>query len=167
MNDHFEEGLSAEALFVIPRRIDWRETYKAERWEIIYPEFSELSLDDLESITGEEFESGDGMQRTVEEYYYENSHQLEPMYNYWYPLPHLSISAEVAQARLIKNGNVCTVVNLDDESVLALAGCGMDFSWDICRAYILLSYLPPFHFCNLPKIGSLKSDVAMGACQRS
>ena len=59
------------------------------------------------------------------------------------------------------------MVNLDDESVLALAGAGMDFSWDICRTYILLGYLPPFHFCDLPQMAGYSDDVIRDACIKS
>ena len=173
MNAPVTENLSCEVLFETSQWIDWIEAFEKERCEIIYPdfsefsEFSEFSLDDFKNITGEEFESGTDIQQSMQEYFYENTHQLEPMYNYAYPLPHLFVNSDVAQAILVKNSNVCTVVILDDEPVLALAGAGMDFSWDICRAYILLGYLPPFHFCDLPKMAGYSDDLVRDACIES
>jgi len=165
------ESLSGEVLFASSHWIDWIEAFEKEKCEILYPDFSEFTLDDLENITDKTYSDQSHGQEEIsklaEEYFYQNSDQLEPMYNYWYPLPNLSVNSDVAQAILVTESNVCTVVILDDEPVLALAGCGMDFSWNICRAYILLGYLPPFYFCDLPEMTGYSDDLVRDACIES
>ena len=69
-----------------------------------------------------------------------------PAMNYAYPLGHITHSADDAKDL---PGSLC-LVEMDDKWFLALTGGGMDLSWDICRAYIALGYLPPVHF-ELPE----------------
>lgn len=92
--------------------------------------------------------------------------EFAPMMNYVYPI---NGNPEQLQAALM---DTCLVVVLiDEEPKLALAGGGMDLSWEICDAYIKLGYLPPAHFCELPKMagrGSGEGDQAiMGHCLTS
>lgn len=70
-----------------------------------------------------------------------------PMMDYWYPvkLPHLA-DAALAIAHL----PLCVVEFENGATGLALTGGGMNLSWEICEAFILLGYLPPVHFCDLP-----------------
>jgi len=35
----------------------------------------------------------------------------------------------------------------------------MDLSWDICEGYMLLGYLPPVHFCDLPAFAGMKLNA--------
>lgn len=71
-----------------------------------------------------------------------------PMMSYYYPCPELD--AEEAAQKLV---DTCLcVVTINNETALALTGGGMDLSWEICRAYIDLGYLPPLAFCDLPGI---------------
>jgi len=69
-----------------------------------------------------------------------------PMMNYYYPL----YGQHDAEDALKLNGPVCLIEFADGRWALALTGGGMDLSWDICRAYIDLGYLPPVHFSDLP-----------------
>lgn len=79
-----------------------------------------------------------------------------PMMNYYYPLPYYEGDPGADQARLYKSSANVVLVKIigvdDDEDVyaLALSGGGMDLSWDICQAFILLGYAPPLQFCDLP-----------------
>jgi len=102
------------------------------------------------------------------------SDDYAPVMSYYCPLPNLRMSAEQAQAA-IEDTN-CAVVNVKDEygdweTVLALAGGGMDLSWDICEAYMLLGYLPPLHFCRLPRFVGWKLTAhrawIIAGCNRS
>jgi hypothetical protein len=100
----------------------------------------------------------------------DGSDGFAPMMNYYYPLPYLSISPEAAQEAVMDTA--CTVVMVDDEPVLALAGGGMDLSPDICKAYFLLGYYPPLHFAsNLPGCGTYAKRRAgadvLAACVES
>ena len=76
-----------------------------------------------------------------------------PMMNYFYPLPkNFEDRWELEEAvTAIASIPLCIVFDIyTEEYGLALAGGGMDLSWEICEGYMLLGYLPPFHFCNLP-----------------
>lgn len=78
-----------------------------------------------------------------------------PMMSYYYPLPEWGRYGLPADetARLLEGSNLCLVQLLnDDEWGLALTGGGMDFSWEICEAFMRLGLLPPFHFCDLPQM---------------
>lgn len=82
-----------------------------------------------------------------------------PMMNYYYPLLDYQgdrdpeedqmllyhSAANVVIVRIINEGEAITYA-------LALTGGGMDLSWDICLAYVLLGYYPPMHFCDLPEL---------------
>lgn len=74
-----------------------------------------------------------------------------PMMNYYYPLPHFNQDWGIAQAMLLRDGGSVCLVEVGGRAALALTGGGMDLSWDICHAYTLLGYLPPFHFTDLPR----------------
>ena len=52
------------------------------------------------------------------------------------------------------------MVEVDGEFGLALAGGGMDMSWDIVAAYVTLGPLPPIHFADLPNMGSSQAHPA-------
>lgn len=83
--------------------------------------------------------------------------ECAPMMNYYYPLPYYEGDPESHQAILHQSSANVVLVKIigvdDDEDVyaLALSGGGMDLSWDICHAFILLGYAPPIHFCDLPE----------------
>jgi hypothetical protein len=54
---------------------------------------------------------------------------------------------------------------------LALTGGGMDFSWEICEAYIRLGYAPPTKHADLPAMAgrgeSEEDQTIIAACQHS
>jgi hypothetical protein len=68
-----------------------------------------------------------------------------PMNSYYYPLPGLVRDDALKIAHL----PLC-IVEVDGETGLALTGGGMDLSWEICEAFMLLGELPPLHFADLP-----------------
>lgn len=68
-----------------------------------------------------------------------------PMMSYYYPLGGLTED----DARKLVDTCLC-VVTVSGETGLALTGGGMDLSWEICEAFMLLGRLPPVHFCDLP-----------------
>jgi hypothetical protein len=71
-----------------------------------------------------------------------------PMMSYFYPL---AIDDAEEAARKLVDLPVC-VVSVDGKHGLALTGGGMDLSWEICEAHMLLGCLPPVHFADLPGI---------------
>ena len=93
-----------------------------------------------------------------------------PMMNYFYPVD-LREGIEEA-AKKIAGLPLCLVTfNDTEETVLTLSGGGMDLSWEICEAYMLLGLLPPHHFCNLPHMAgrgtSAKDRWIISACRKS
>lgn len=77
------------------------------------------------------------------------------MMNYAYPLPHSEDRDPAELARSIADLPLCVVQLADDlrgDYALALTGGGMDLSWEICAAYVRCGYLPPLHFCQLPRM---------------
>lgn len=80
-----------------------------------------------------------------------------PGMNYWYPVDHISdVTEAIAAAYAIRDLGL-VVVEVDGAFGLALAGGGMDMSWDIVAAYVTLGTLPPIHFSDLPNMGSSQS----------
>ena len=103
--------------------------------------------------------------------------EIAPMMNYYYELPYYEGDPEEDQLTLYQSSaNVVLVrmLNINDNGdsyALALSGGGMDLSWDICHAYILLGYAPPLHFCDLPDFGQDNSqepyNLILKACLQS
>lgn len=136
-------SLNAWAIQVEPQHYDFMRGY-GSAWEVPF-ERTEAELEDGE---------------------------YEPMMNYRYKLPDFKMPTNI-KGLLDEAGSV-TVVYFPEEDTyyLALSGGGMDLSWDICRAYILLGYLPPLDFCELPKFADmnlrrLRYAKVIQACKRS
>lgn len=102
----------------------------------------------------------DDLREEIQERIQDELSQYEPVMNYAYPLPipgYWDDSLEELQNKI--EGICLTIVRLDGAPYLALTGGGMNLSWEICEAYILLGFLPPYHFCDLPKMcGRGKSE---------
>jgi hypothetical protein len=96
-----------------------------------------------------------------------------PVMNYHYPLPDttLRVGDEYAAAEAIRDLPLCLVRFGDGSLSLALTGGGMDLSWEIAEAFTRLGYLPPLHFCDLPRMSGYPRDDAhrytIAACLRS
>lgn len=92
-----------------------------------------------------------------------------PVMDYYYPIQFDQDSEEAA--KLLINLPVCIVEFDNGKTGLGLTGGGMDLSWEICEAYILLGCLPPLHFSNLPQRGdrgtSARDLEIVAACVRS
>ena len=77
--------------------------------------------------------------------------------------------------KAVDDAGAVTLIRREDdgEYYLALAGGGMDLSWDIAAGYVNLGYLPPFKICeHLPEFAGQKYDDVKHrnvilACQRS
>lgn len=105
---------------------------------------------------------------------------IEPLMSYFYPIncdfrvkvgdKCEKISENHAQAILMAYGGAVCLVQVDGEAGIALTGGGMDLSWDICEAYVLLGFLPPAHF-ELPEFAGQESSPRnlriVAACRRS
>ena len=159
--------LRNDAVNIQPIDFDFSEGF-GETWEIVYPNsatFSrEFKLSDLKyrGYETDELEDDDELNELFEQVGWEDSpDELLPMMNFAYKLPSRvnlmpSGDLESSQARLVEHGGSVTLVTIHDEPYIALTGGGMDLSWDICGAYVLLGFLPPLHFCDLPHFAGLK-----------
>jgi hypothetical protein len=89
-----------------------------------------------------------------------------PMMNYFYPC-NFKMSPECAARKL--NGCLC-VVQIGEETGLALTGGGMDLSWDIAAGYIDLGFLPPA-WIRLPRFAGMtlteRARIIIEACKRT
>jgi len=96
----------------------------------------------------------------------------DPMTNDRYELPCFKMPDNVKEL-LDKAGSVTLVYFPEEETYyLALNGGGMDLSWDICRAYMLLGYLPPLSCCELPRLAGMnyrrvRNAKVLQACKYS
>lgn len=100
---------------------------------------------------------------------FDDSDYPEVMYNAAWPTfaPYPKRAFDEEDAALLNRANVsmCLVNLLDEEDddsgqILALTGCGMDFSWDIAASYCVLGMLPPATL-SLPEFAgmTLTKDV--------
>lgn len=133
---------------------DW-ETYESD---VVEPAMEQLGDDDDLPVEIVQSERDWNRLMEVEPTMYGSE---GPMMNYWYPLAEQerewsSFDPIDAAARL--GVSSLTIVQIGDEYGLALAGGGMDFSWQICEAYIVLGYCPPVHFADLPRMAEEWTD---------
>jgi hypothetical protein len=178
------EDLSCAAILVEPVNYDWSEGY-GDRWDLVYPDVSDWVLQqckqwlddighdypdpnpwgmDRDGLVAFLADSGiDDWRECVRERMHDEPDRYTPMMSYFYPLHELKYrwpAPEAAQAHLELYGGPVCVALVGDEPVLALTGGGMDLSPEICRAYMLLGYLPPAHFAgDLPRMGGRKSEA--------
>lgn len=90
-----------------------------------------------------------------------------PMMNYAYALPETPSNEEILGLQHLP---LVVVDHADGSSELALSGGGMDLSWEICEAFMVLGHLPPLHFCDLPRMGKEDSPAnrkIIAACKRT
>ncbi len=164
-----KKSLRTDAIAARPVDFDWSKGI-GERWELVYPD-PEKWTDKYRREWWGEHSTGEGADDdeaaeldALRDLIQENPSGYEPMMSYYYPLPGFDGDASAAQATLDNAGvGACIVAEVDGAAVLALAGGGMDLSWDICRAYIALGYYPPVHYAGkLPKMAG-ESDTATAA----
>ena len=166
--DNLVSNLSSAAIEAKPISTDWSEGY-TETWEQVYPDVDEWDLDTCTNYLDDQgfgYDEQDG--EDDDDYLYDlreacreavcEDDSFTPIFNFRYPLPDYRGYDGDDQTKLM-GGNV-VLVEYEGEFFLALTGCGMDLSWDICQAYIALGFLPPVHFCNdLPRLaGDDESD---------
>lgn len=99
-----------------------------------------------------------------------------PMMNYSYALPSKSFGSnggyDQSDAEKIAHLPLCIVTFEDTgNQALALTGGGMDLSWEICEAFMLLGHLPPLAYCDLPRMAGMDMDErrrwVLAGCLRS
>lgn len=149
-----------------PRDFDWSEGY-AEKWEFF--EARTRDGDDTPKDKDADLKIAtnfDGSER----YTFEG-----PMMNYYYPLPTYDGDPREDCKKLV-DLPLCIVEFLEEDRdgryALALTGGGMDLSWEICEAFMLLGYVPPAHFAaDLPQMAgrgtSARDRWIIVGCRRS
>lgn len=168
--------LYCDSILSQPVDFSWSEGY-GETWDIIQPDVSEWSVEDCRDFLHDRWSNLPGEDATEEDWHeavqncLENEHDLfSPMMSYYYPLPGFDGDAGLAQAKLLRDAGSITLAEVNGTPVLALTGGGMDLSWDICHAYVLLGYQPPYHFCTLPKYARTLTGTqrkVLEACRES
>jgi hypothetical protein len=164
-----------------PVNYDWSVGY-TENWNLVYPDFSEYELSDLERVAEcygidlDDYETDDenfdkeDLIEAINEHFQENPHDLEPMMNYYYPLTH-DIEPDKLQALILDKASGLVVIEVNDSYALVLKAGGMDMSWEIVQAFVLMGFLPPAHFAELKQqAGRGDSDEdkrLIKACMRS
>lgn len=99
--------------------------------------------------------------------------EWQPMMNYCYPLENEFEVPKNIKEILDEAGSITLIRKTsNDRYYLALSGGGMDLSWDICRAYTLLGYLPPLSYCSLPEFADMnmktpRNKKVIEACLQS
>lgn len=163
---HFANADNEDWHIVYPDPESWtphqRELYIAEYWsDIRYS--TNLSQREYTARVN------DGEAYLLEDYLLGDPDRFHPLMDYLYPVHSRYDPAE--SAALLHTGHVnLTYVYIEthNDHFMALTGAGMDFSWDICRGYMLLGQLPPVHFCDLPDMGPTTYDHhVVNACMRS
>lgn len=109
-------------------------------------------------INDETCDGIDAWRDAVRELFDDEPDRFEPMINYYYPLPDYDERRSGRDALALDQNVPLTLVRIGDEYALALTGGGMDLSWQICEAYMIVGYLPPLHFANLPHYSGLTLD---------
>lgn len=128
--------LSCDAVDEKPIYYDWFKKEYGTDFDIVFPK-----------LTEEEIESGEYLD------------EFAPMINYYYPLPKDGRRYDEKDAEKIRHLPL-SIIYFPNEDLyaLALTGGGMNLSWEICEAYILLGYLPPISFCDLPNMADKEYD---------
>lgn len=169
------------------RNVEYDDVDDDHGWRIVLPDFNDYSAGDLarffddrgyedeahEAHAWAEYEDGESDEepdaRSLDDLYERardicnDDNLYVPMMNYAYPLPNFRGDATAAQRTLdqLERGCAAIVVEIDGVPWLALAGGGMNLSWDICRAYIALGYYPPVHYAaRLPRQGETDVETA-------
>lgn len=173
--------LNSDALNTVAVYRDWRNDTRDDLWEIVDP-ISVMGraaiIAELEAIGFDVSDLHEGVSDLRLEDVLRDSDfliGLEPMANWAYPLPGYHGDPERDQWRLAAERLAVTLVRLPQEwdtrsnrepYVLALSGCGMDLSWDIAEAYIILGYLPPA-WIHLPRFAGEKYTPRKAAVIRA
>lgn len=142
------KDLGCDSIEVKPVDVDWTEGY-GDTWE--YTEA--CHCDECQAVVVGGREGDRHRDLDSDSTCHGNLSGEGPMMNYWYPC---AIDDESEAARVLVDLPVC-VVRVNGQTGIALTGGGMDLSWEICEAFMLLGHLPPIHFCDLP--GMAGKDV--------
>lgn len=87
----------------------------------------------------------------------EDPDRWSPMMHYIYPIKDEDFEPPDKPWDVLECTTLVDIKSMDGYA-LALTGSGMDFSWEICRSFVNLGYLPPVYFAKLPRMGRGESD---------
>lgn len=160
------KNLNALAIDVKPVNMDWTQGY-GETWESYEASRCEKCGAVIVGTNGEAHNQLDS-ESDCDGYVPTNE---GPMMSYYYPLP--EYRGDVTEdARSLVDLPLCLIHLMErDEYALALTGGGMDLTWQICEAFMLLGLLPPFHFTDLPGYADRGASATdrwiISGCRRS
>lgn len=83
---------------------------------------------------------------------------LVPMMSCYYPLPGYSGDEGADQLKLANLPLPLCLARVNGEVVLALTGGGMDLTWEICQAFVVLGFRPPVTFCRPPRMSGWENE---------
>jgi hypothetical protein len=143
------DSLRVDCLLVKPMSYHWGDEENFDKWLVVQP-YEESDF--VDSDSPEDWRENE--EKTGFASYESMLSDNEPMMSYYYPLEG---DFDEGDAKKISHTNLCLVgFNYDEGYALALTGGGMDFSWDICEAYIQLGFYPPVHF-RLPRFAGMRA----------
>jgi hypothetical protein len=145
-------NLSRLAVFTSSITVDWDELNWPEGYEFWEAEICDR-CGKARGVTSDELEPKDpaeGYCRCDEPRVGEAG---GPMMNCIYPIPGSAIREPDRAALKIARLPLCIVrLNTDEGYALALTGGGMNLSWEIAEAFMLLGYLPPVYVAVPPEM---------------
>ena len=154
------DKLYCDAIHAVPKNFNFSQGY-GETWNPVYPDLEDLEPGEVQDFAedyGIEWNESYGRVHCIIEAIQENDPDFCcPMMNSIYPIPGYSGDPSEDQVKVLNSGSLC-LVEVEGEVYLALTGGGMDFSWEICAAYIALGYSPPLHFSDLPRMAGKPSN---------
>jgi hypothetical protein len=157
------DNLSCAAVQMTPVDFDWTEGY-GETWESFEATRCEKCGAILICSSGGDKHKDIDCDSNCDGWVNETS---GPMMSYYYPC--VVYNVEEAAQKLV---DTCLcVVKVGDQTALALTGGGMDLSWEICEVFMLLGFLPPLHFADLPGMSgrgtSARDKRIVAACLKT
>lgn len=162
------EGLSYAVTTIKPINYDWSSGW-CEDWDF----YSATTCDECGEVIVGAFTDEKHCDINDEVVCDGNVSTYRPMMNYYYPLPDDDNLKE--KVKNLVHSPLCLVEFINDDApyqyALALTGGGMDMSWAICEAFILMGFYPPIHFVCLPVMtdrGKSEEDrMIIEACKGS
>ncbi len=171
------EHLSAASVDIVPIHYDWYDSISSGvHWDIVFPNVSGLSIKECQSILNDygaelppyhlkEFNTVETWQE-----YVQNADRSRwaihfPIVNCYYDIPDSNMDIGLMQ-QAIRDMSFL-IIKVDNKPKLSFYGGGYDMTWELCRVYMTLGFLPPFSCCNLPNIENHYDIEIIKACEKS
>lgn len=171
-------NLSVLAVNIVRTKYDWN-THEGDGWSIVLPDPSALSraqcmaiLDSRSELEDCQKELGSANNDDLWRYFVVGSDKFHvddfrPILDFYYDIPALedNPSPSVMQHRL--RSLPVVIVLVDGEPKLAVNEDVKNVSMEICWAYTLLGFLPPFIAIDIPESVLEIEPFILSACERT